>query len=71
MAAKIAYGIVPDNVCLPLAKPFLSGHGREMVLIILNALDMYFQLTGITNDSTQVLFAKTWLNSLAQTWYES
>ena len=71
MAAKKAYSIVPDNVCLPPSEPFLGGHDREMVKTFVNALDIYFQLIRILDDNTQALFAKTWLNSLAQIWYKS
>ena len=65
MAAKKAYGIVPDNVYLPLPEPFLGGHDGEIVKILIIALDMYFQVIDITDDNTQVVFAKTLLNSLA------
>ena len=71
MAAKKAYSIVPDNVCLLLPEAFLSNYDGEMVKTFVNTLDMYFHLTGITDDNTQALVAKTWLNSLAQIWYES
>ena len=67
MAAKKAYGIVPDNAHLLLPELFLSGHDREMVRIFFNTLDTYFQLIGIIDDNTQVLFIKIQLNLLAQT----
>ena len=65
MAAKKAYGIVLDNVHLIPPKPFLGGHDKEMVKAFVNALDMYFQLTRITDDNTKALFAKTQFNLLA------
>ena len=52
MAGKKAYGIILDNIYLPLPELFLSGHDREMVKIFVNALVMYFQLMGIADNNT-------------------
>ena len=52
MAAKKAYSIVSDNICLPLPEPFLGSHDGEIIRTFVNALDMHFQPIGITDDNT-------------------
>ena len=61
--------MVPDNVKLPIPNSFKGGQEGKIVKTYFNSLETYSQLTGITDNSTQVLYAKTRLVSLACNWY--
>ena len=50
---------------------FTGTHDSEMVRTFVNACDIYFNLTGILDENTKSLFAKTHPSDTANTWYDS
>ena len=69
--AKKAHGLVLDSVKMPAPELLIGAHDDEMVRTFLSACDMYFELTGISDENTRALFAKTRLSSTTSTWYYS
>ena len=63
--------MVPDSVKLPALELFTGTHDGEMLRNFLNVYNMYFKLTGISDESNKGLFAKTRLSDTARTWYDS
>ena len=49
---------------------FIGSHYSEMVRIFVNACETYFILTGIADENTKALFAKTHLSDTAHTCYD-
>ena len=56
---------------LPVPDSFEGGYDGKTVRMFANSLETYFLLTGISDNNTQALSAKTRLVSLACTWYDS
>ena len=69
--AKKAYGLVPDTVKTPKIELFIGTHDSKVVKTFLNACDMYFKLTGISDENNKALFAKTRLSDTEHTQYDS
>ena len=55
----------------PSPELFAGTHDSEMVKTFPNACDMYFKLTGISDENTKALFAKIRSSDTAYTWYYS
>ena len=56
---------------MPAAEMFTGTHDSEIARTFLNACDTYFKLTGISDENTKALFAKTRLSDTAHTCYDS
>ena len=56
---------------MPTLKFLTSTHDGQMLRTFLNACEMYFKLTGISDENTKAQFAKTRLSDTACTWYDS
>ena len=56
---------------MPAPKLLTGTHDSEMVKPFINACNMYFKLTGISDENTKALFAKTRMSDTAHTWYDS
>ena len=69
--AKKAHGLVQDSVEMPAPELFTGTHDCEMLRTLLNACDMYFKLTDISDKNNKALLAKTCLSDTARTWYDS
>ena len=56
---------------MPAPELFAATHNAKMVWVFLNVCDTYFKLTGISNENSKAMFAKTRLSHTAHTWYDS
>ena len=56
---------------MPELDLFTGPHDGEMVRAFVNACNLYFKLTGISNENTKALFSKIRLSDTACTWYDS
>ena len=50
---------MPDTVKISLPELFMGNHDNKTVRQFTNACDTYFKLTGVKDEKTQALFAKT------------
>ena len=56
---------------MPAPEVFNGEHDGETICAFVNACEVFFKLTGMSNVNTQALFTKTRLAHTARTWYDS
>ena len=62
---------MPDTIKMPAPEICNREHDRETIRAFVNAFEMFFKLTGMSDVNTQALFTKTQLAHTARTLYDS